>query len=72
LKILLFVILVCINGIKEAFIDQRIINFDMLAGKGKSEFYKSKYKGNVVDFITLRVTTSKILKFWYIIYHSAR
>lgn len=56
-------------GIEDAFIDQRVINFDMLAGKGKSEFYKSKYKGNVVDFITLRVTRSRLLKLWYVANH---
>ncbi len=54
-------------AIESAFNDQRVINFDMLAGKGKSEFYKSKYKGRVVDFVTLRVTRRKTLKLLYMV-----
>ena len=56
-------------AIEEAFDDQRVINFDMLAGKGKSEFYKSQYNGKIVEFITLRATRSRLLNFWYIINH---
>ena len=56
-------------AIESAFNDRSVINFDMLVGKGKSEFYKSKYKGRVVDVVTLRVTTSQTLKLWYIVNH---
>jgi CelD/BcsL family acetyltransferase involved in cellulose biosynthesis len=56
-------------AIERAFNDQSVVNFDMLAGKGKSEFYKSKYKGRMVDFVTLRVTRSLILKLLYMVSH---
>jgi hypothetical protein len=56
-------------AIESAFNDQGVINFDMLVGKGKSEFYKSKYKGRVVDFVTLRVTRSQMLNLLYIVSH---
>ncbi len=58
-------------AIEDAFNDKSVVNFDMLAGGGKSEYYKSKYRGQIVDFVTLRVTTSRILKLWYIINHVA-
>ncbi len=56
-------------AIENAFNDQSVVNFDMLAGKGKSEFYKSKYKGRMVDFVTLRVTRSQMLNLLYMISH---
>ena len=56
-------------AIESAFNDKSVVNFDMLVGKGKSEFYKSKYKGRVVDFVTLRVTRSQMLKLLYMVSH---
>jgi len=49
-------------SIEEAFSDEGICVFDMLAGGGKSEFYKRKYAGETVEFITLQVTRNKYLK----------
>lgn len=53
-------------AIEDAFHDQRIIGFDMLAGNGKSEFYKKKYKGKPVEFVTLRITKLRFLNLWYV------
>lgn len=58
-------------AIEESFSNVRVINFDMLAGRGKTEFYKSKYRGKTVYFVTLRATTSKKLKLLYIIKNNA-
>ncbi|MDX1408715.1 MAG: GNAT family N-acetyltransferase, partial [Saprospiraceae bacterium] len=52
-------------AIEDAFNDPDITEFDLLAGSGKREFYKSKYRGVIVVFVTLRVTRSRLLNLLY-------
>ena len=48
--------------IEKAFEDKNVHAFDMLAGSGKTEFYKQKYRGSPVEFVTLLVTRHSMLK----------
>ena len=52
-------------AIEDAFKDPLRTEFDLLAGSGKREFYKSKYRGETVEFVTLRITRSHLLNVWY-------
>jgi CelD/BcsL family acetyltransferase involved in cellulose biosynthesis len=52
-------------AIEDSFNDPHCTEFDLLAGSGKREFYKSKYRGEIIDFVTLRVTRSHLLNLWY-------
>lgn len=47
--------------IEQCFNDPTIDEFDFLAGAGKTEDYKSHYKGNLVSYYTVQYFTSKFL-----------
>ena len=49
-------------AIEAAFDDTGVVNFDLLAGGGKNEFYKTHYRGEQVEFVTLRVTAGGLLR----------
>lgn len=56
-------------AIEQAFEDKAITVFDMLIGSGKNEFYKNRYKGETVEFETLRIVQNNIFKIYLIIYY---
>jgi hypothetical protein len=55
-------------SIEKAFSDDTVSMFDLLAGSGKHEYYKSRYHGEDVEFITLQVARTGFLKFIYRLY----
>ena len=55
-------------SIEQAFNDAKITSFDLLAGEGKNSFYKEKYKGEGVNFLTMQIVRKKRLKFLYKIF----
>ena len=52
-------------AIEQAFEDKAINAFDLLIGSGKNEFYKNKYKGDVLEFETIHIVHSKVLILFY-------
>ena len=57
-------------AIEAAFDSGTIQTFDLLAGGGKSEFYKKKYKGQAVEFVTLQITRNRLLRSFRAVYES--
>jgi GNAT superfamily N-acetyltransferase len=55
-------------AIEEAFSDSEVKAFDLLAGRGKNQFYKSHFNGETVEFITLQLVRRRLLKLIYRIY----
>jgi len=55
-------------AIEHAFADPGTKAFDMLAGSGKKEYYKSRFHGDEVEFITLQVARKRLLKVLYTLY----
>lgn len=56
-------------AIEQAFNDKAITAFDMLIGAGKNEFYKNRYKGEVIEFETLRIVRNNAFKVYLFIYY---
>ena len=52
-------------SIEQAFNDDKITSFDLLAGEGKNSFYKARYKGDDVNFLTMQIVRKKRLKYLY-------
>ena len=52
-------------AIEAAFRRERTNTYDLLAGTGKNEFYKSHFHGNAVHFSTFQVVRSPLLKALY-------
>jgi GNAT acetyltransferase-like protein len=52
-------------AIEEAFRDKKICSYDLLAGTGKKQFYKSHFRGEAVNFSTFQVVRGPFLKFLY-------
>jgi hypothetical protein len=55
-------------SIERAFADPGMVSFDLLAGMGKKQFYKSHFKGEVVNFTTLQIVRRRMLKVLYRLY----
>ena len=52
-------------AIEAAFKDETTLVYDLLAGSGKNQFYKSHFRGDVVHFSTFQVVRSPFLKGLY-------
>lgn len=52
-------------AIESAFEDPDVDGYDLLAGNGKTQFYKAHFKGEQMDFVTLQVVRSSMLKAMY-------
>jgi hypothetical protein len=52
-------------AIEAAFSDAAVNFYDLLAGAGKTHFYKSHFKGEPVEFFTFQVVKSPFLAFLY-------
>ncbi len=55
-------------SIEQAFNDVKVNSFDLLAGEGKNSFYKERYKGEDVNFLTMQIVRKKRLKYLYKIF----
>jgi hypothetical protein len=55
-------------AIEQAFSDPEIKTFDLLAGKGKKQFYKSHFNGEIIEFVTLQLVRRRLLKLIYRLY----
>lgn len=54
-------------AIEEAFSDKKTFRYDLLAGTGKKQFYKSHFHGEAVHFSTFQVVRGPLLKLLYAI-----
>lgn len=54
-------------AIEEAFGDRKTGTYDLLAGTGKKQFYKSHFHGKTVNFSTFQVVRGPFLKLLYVI-----
>lgn len=54
-------------AIEEAFNDKKTHSYDLLAGTGKKQFYKSHFHGEAVNFTTFQVVRGPLLKLLYAI-----
>ncbi len=59
-------------SIESAFGNPEVNCFDLLAGKGKHEFYKSRFKGRVVEFRTMQLVKNRWLRMAYALYFLVR
>lgn len=55
-------------SIEQAFNDNMVTGFDLLIGSGKNEFYKNRYKGDLVEFETLRIVRNNAIKLHIVMY----
>jgi predicted N-acyltransferase len=55
-------------SIESAFNDPGVQSFDLLAGRGKKYFYKPRYHGEIIEFVTLQVVRRRSLKLIYRLY----
>lgn len=55
-------------AIEEAFSEKGIKAFDLLAGRGKNQFYKTHFNGEIVEFSTLQLVRRRLLKLVYRLY----
>lgn len=55
-------------SIERAFADPGTGSFDLLAGNGKKQFYKSHFKGEIIEFTTLQIVRRRLLKMLYRLY----
>lgn len=59
-------------SIESAFTNPGVTGFDLLAGKGKHEFYKSRFKGSLVQFRTIQLVRNRLLRVVYALYYLLR
>lgn len=52
-------------SIERSFNDNSVVEYDLLIGSGKNNFYKSSFKGENKDFVTLQLVNSPYLRFLY-------
>ena len=52
-------------AVEAAFRDETVNFYDLLAGSGKTHFYKSHFQGESIEFSTFQVVKSPVLAFLY-------
>ena len=55
-------------SIENAFNDAGVRSYDLLAGRGKKYFYKPRFHGEKIEFVTLQVVRKQSLKLAYRLY----